>query len=440
MSRLSPVIKTLSAAVGALAVTLMFATAVSAATTGTVSSTPAGFTPWLLKGTPNQNVQQLVQCGSTMYAVGTISAIGQGSLTYSRGNAFSFSATTGALTGWDPKANGMVHSIALSPDCSTAYLGGTFTSIHGAGANRIAAVDTNTGTPRPNFLTNANSEVDTLQYSNGHLLVGGYFTAINGASRTRLASLDPSSGSPTPYANLAISGSYPNTGATRIYNSQLNHSGTKMLVEGVFTAIGGQGRRQIAMLDLGASSVTVDSWYSTEFDQACASVESFYVRAANWSPDDAKVYIATTGYKPASGPGSTTSGPRAGLCDSAAAFPSISSIVTHNWINYTGCDSFYAVAADAKNVYVGGHERWANNPLGCDFAGPGSVSRPGIASLSPTNGQATSWNPTRARGRGADDMLVTSAGLWVASDNFSNGASQQCGGQTNHGGICFFPY
>jgi hypothetical protein len=35
-------------------------------------------------------------------------------------------------------------------------------------------------------------------------------------------------------------------------------------------------------------------------------------------------------------------------------------------------------------------------------------------------------------------MLVTSAGLWIASDNFHN--ANQCGGVNNHAGICFLPY
>jgi hypothetical protein len=35
-------------------------------------------------------------------------------------------------------------------------------------------------------------------------------------------------------------------------------------------------------------------------------------------------------------------------------------------------------------------------------------------------------------------MLVTGAGLWIASDNY-NGSSQ-CGGVSGHAGICFLPY
>lgn len=418
---------------------LGIATPAFSASPGPVRTTPASFTPWLLKSTPSQNVQQLRQCGGAMYAVGTVSAIGQGSNTYSRGNAFAFSATTGVMTTWNPQVNGTVRSIAFSPDCSTAYLGGSFSSVRGVAAKNIVAVDTVTGAVRSSFARNANSTVNTLQYAKGLIIAGGSFTSINGVGRGRLASLNPSSGVVTPDLNLAISGTYPNVG-TKIYNSQMSHAGTKMLVEGVFTSIGGKARRQIAMLDLGTSSVTVDNWYSNEFDQECDDIESFYVKGANWSPDDGVVYVATTGYKPKSGQGSSGSGPRAGLCDAAAAFPAIGATVTHNWVNYTGCDSLYAVAADANDVYVGGHERWANNPGACDSPGPGAVSRPGIGALSPTTGLATAWNPGRSRGHGANDLLITTAGLWVASDNFNTGSAQKCGTATNKGGICFFPY
>jgi hypothetical protein len=417
-------------------------TSTADAATGTVSTVPASFTPWLLSSPVNQRTWELQQCGGTMYAVGQFTAIGQGSNRYTRSNAFSFSATTGAVTSWNPSVSGggnFVHSVALSPDCSTAYLGGDFTTVNGIAASNIVAVDTVTGAVRTGFAHSATNEVDTVQYTHGQVLAGGLFGTINGVARSRFASLDPTTGAVTGYANLGISGAYPNTG-TKIYNSQLSHSGDKMLVEGVFTSVAGLARQQIFMLDLGATAATVDPWTSAEFSQACNANLSFYVRGANWSPDDATVYIATTGYKPAAGPGSSTTDPRAGLCDAAAAFPATSAAVTHKWINYTGCDSYYAVAADANNVYVSGHERWANNPLGCDAAGPGAVSRPGIASLTPTTGQATAWNPTRSLGYGTAQLLITTAGLWVASDDYSDGLAQKCGGLTNHGGICFFPY
>ncbi len=407
------------------------------AATGPVSTTPANYTPYLDPNVASQNIQQLAQCGSTMYAVGTVSSVKQGSGTYARDNAFSFSATNGAMTSWDPNVNGRVNSITFKPDCSKAYLGGMFTTVHGSAVKNIAAVDTSTGAVISTFAANALAQVSTLQYVNGQVIVGGEFSKINGTSRTRLASLDPVTGKATSYVNLSISGQYAgSSNPTKVFNSQVSPDGTRMLIEGVFTSVAGQSRQQVAMLDLAGPAVTVDAWHATELDSPCVTNEAFYAKAAAWSPDSATIYVATTGYKPL---GSHTSDPRSGLCDAAVAFPSTASTVSHIWINYTGCDSLYSVAADATNVYISGHERWADNSLGCDAAGPGSVDRPGIGDIDPGTGRATSWNPTRDRGHGAQDLLLTAAGLWIASDNGKDGSSQKCGGVGKHGGICFFP-
>jgi hypothetical protein len=141
---------------------------------------------------------------------------------------------------------------------------------------------------------------------------------------------------------------------------------------------------------------------------------------------------------PAKGIGSKKSDPRGGLCDAASAFPARPRVVTHRWINYTGCDSLYSVAADQSTVYVGGHERWMNNPTQCDNNDSGAATpAQGMAGLSPASGRVT-YNPGRARGLGADDMLITRAGLWIASDDFNK--ASQCGGVKGHAGICLMPY
>jgi hypothetical protein len=38
----------------------------------------------------------------------------------------------------------------------------------------------------------------------------------------------------------------------------------------------------------------------------------------------------------------------------------------------------------------------------------------------------------------ADDMLITGAGLWIASTD--RGGDSKCGGVGYHAGICFLPY
>jgi hypothetical protein len=426
---------------GALAGSMGLVAGPASAATGPVSSTPAAGTPQLAPTGTTEQVRQLAQCGGTMYAVGSFTSIKRYSSTFTRTNAFSFSATSPYMvTSWDPEVNGTVNSIAFSPDCSIAYLGGAFTSIGGTAVKNIAAVSTSTGAVISTFGHSANGQVETLLYYNGHLLTGGYYTSINnGTADSYMTSLNPSTGKDDGFIHLSISGNYQFPGVdsnpTRVYNQQLSNSGTLDLVEGDFTSVGGQPRQQMFMLDLSGSTAAVTGWTTSELNTNCNYNEPFYAQAASWSPDDSTIYVATTGYKPAGSPAGAT--PRTGPCDAAIAYPSTQTSVTHKWINYTGCDSLYSTAADASTAYFGGHERWSMNPNDCDAQGPGAISAPGMEGLDPGTGALT-FNPTRARGLGADDMLVTSAGLWIGSDNENN--SVDCAGVASHAGICLLPY
>jgi hypothetical protein len=411
---------------------------------GSVSPAPAAGTPQLYPTSTTETVRQLVQCGGTMYAVGTFSEIAQGSSVYARGNIFSFSATAPyQVTSWNPTVNGTVNTIAFNgTDCSHAYIGGSFTTVNGTAAKNIAEISTSTGAVVSGWGHNANGTVRTLLAVQGHVLAGGDFTSINGSTKhPYYASLLTSTGLDDGYLNLQISGHLPNSSSTFVYNQQLSHGGDRVLVEGDFTSVGGQSRQQIFMVSLNTTQGTVTGWTSTQFNQACYRTEPFYVRAAAWSPTDSTVYVADTGFHPANWSGTF---PLYGLCDAVAAFPSSEQTVSPHWINYTGCDSLYSVAADSSTVYVGGHERWADNPDGCNDGGPGSIRAPGLGGFTPASGslllnsQGTAGLYSRARGHGADDLLLTTTGLWVASDNFDGSAT--CGGVSGHAGICFLPY
>ncbi len=464
-----------SAALSAVAAAVTaFSAAATAATGVSVSPTPVSWTPTLAtSGTDGtvEQIRQVVQCGGTMYAVGRFTSIAQNGVTYARNNAFSFSATSGALNSWSPNVNGQVDSVALSTDCSTAYLGGAFSSVSGTAVTNIASVSTATAAVNTSFAHAANKEVEALLLVPGpHLLVGGYFTTLNNSTHKYLASLNPASGADDGYVNLNISGNYSYTddggnvakpNPTRVYNYSLSPNKSRLLVMGDFTSVGGLGRQQIFMLDLGASATKVDPWYSAEFNGHCASVEPFYLQDASWAPDESKVYTVATGYKPANGSGYVKTNPRTGLCDAAAAFPTTAnSYLTHAWVNYTGCDTLFSTAADAGAVYVGGHERWLDNPSGCDTflaSGASRTDSPGMGGIDPVSGKAildgkginTATGDlvdkySRGRGLGADDMLLTSAGLWIASDNAQNtdGCGKTATGATSykHSGLCFLPY
>jgi hypothetical protein len=439
----------------------------SLAAGGPVSPVPQAGTPHLLTtgtGTMDQ-IRQLVQCGNTMYAVGSFAMIKRQSTAYSRANVFSFSATSPfKVNDWNPQVNGVVNSITFNKgDCSNAYIGGRFSTVGGVAAKNIAEVSTSTGAPVAAFKHSASAMVETVLAVNNHIIVGGLFTSINGSSADPyLASLNPATGANDGFVHLNISGNYQYPGvvanATRIYNQKLSHSGRLDLVAGDFTSVGGFGRQQVFMMDLSGKTATVTGWTSPEFDGSagesdpsdpmsagypyqCATVEPFYIQDAAWSPDDSTVYLAATGYHANGYPTGNT--PRQGLCDAESAFPATQEPVLHDWVNYTGCDSLYSTAADASAVYIGGHERFASNGNGCDFLATGGIAAPGMAGLNPDDGsvllnQAGTSLYVRSKGLGADDELVTNAGLWIASDNAVG--SQMCGNVQNLSGICFLPY
>jgi hypothetical protein len=441
------------------------------AASGGVSAEAALGTPQLNKtGTNQEVIRQLVQCDTTMYAVGRFTQINQAGVVYKRNNIFSFSATgpSYAITSWDPNVNGQVNAIAFNgSDCSHAYIGGKFTSVHGTTVSNIAEIDTASGNVVSGFGTNADNEVWTMVYANGHLLTGGDFIHINGTKENHFASLSPVTGADDGFIHLNISGTYtycapagkpctdPNN-RTQVYSQQLSHTGNLDLVEGRFTSVGGLPRQQVFMLNVGGTKATVTGWTSPEWDGSdtahypyyqCMPNQAFYIRAGAWSPDDSTVYLATTGYHPVL----TNTNPRKGLCDSVSAWPATSGKVFHNWIEYSGCDSYYTVSADSAVVYAAGHPRWAENLNGCDKQGTGAIPDAGLqgfhvadGTLVPnSSGTAGLYTMTRAN---ADNMLITSTGLWIGSTN--RYTVNKCGDLTgptghnaaDHAGICFLPY
>jgi hypothetical protein len=398
----------------------------SASARADVGTAAVSWTPAVTS--PDATVRQLAQCGSTMYAVGSFSQVTQGGQTYARHNAFSFSALTGAVTTWNPNVNGEVNSIALTGDCRRAFLGGEFTYVRGQTVGNLAALDAQTATVDTSFQDDANDEVDTVALvdDDRDLMVGGAFTAINGADRAYYVSLGSRFGVVSGYFHKVVAGRLAGfAGQTKVYNQQVSPSGDRLLVEGDFTKIGRHHRQQVAELDLSATRATIDGWGNAVLaSKRCNRDTEFYVRAAAFSPDEQTIYLAATGH--------TGSSP---YCDAVTALANVPGAPVL-WINKTGGDSLYAVAASPTGVFIGGHERWADNPLGRDTCRRGCVPRPGIGEISATTGLATDWNPTRGRGHGADDLLLTSAGLWVASDTFFGAVD--CAG-AYHPGICFLP-
>ena len=438
--------------IGALAGALVlsasgFATpafAVQPSQTGPVSTTPATGTPALTAG-PLEFIRELKQCGDTVYAVGTFTSITQDGSVYTRDNVFSFDATAPyTMTAWDPDVNGTVSTIAFDGgNCAEAYIGGSFTSVDGTSVENLAELSTTTGAVNPAFAHTANAQVYTMAVTGSHLLTGGAFTSINGTPRFYYASLNITTGKDDGYLHLDIGGTYEYSGVqhntTHVYNQQISHGGARVLVEGVFTSVGGKPRQQIFQMFLGSPTATVTDWTSPEFSTHCVTTEPFYIYSAAWSPTDNTVYTVSTGTHPYLWPNTY---PLYGDCDAAVAYSANEESVNPEWTNYTGCDSLYSVVADDSAVYVGGHPRWSENPNGCNDEGPGAIPDPGMQGLSPSNG-STLLNSdgtalyTMARAN-AYDMMITSTGLWIASTN--RFGADTCNGVSGLAGICFLPY
>ncbi len=151
-----------------------------------------------------------------------------------------------------------------------------------------------------------------------------------------------------------------------------------------------------------------------------------------YSPDGSYFVVATTGaYGGTSGSNNGTVG-----CDGVFRFEAGTSTspTPNTWSAYTGGDSTWNIEVTDNVIYAGGHQRWQNNPNAGDAAGAGAVSREGIAALNPLNGMPYSWNPTRTRGVGIQDMLATSQGALGRSDTERFGPTYEY-----HGRIAFVP-
>ena len=371
--------------------------------TSVVSSRPAATPPRVTTGTA---VYKLLQVGPTIWAGGDFSQVQNAARTrtYARRNLFSFTAATGAMTSLSATFDGPVWALAASGDA--LYVGGTFRTVNGTARRGLVKLHAGTGAVDPAFDARLTGSVTEAQVVRGRLIVGGTFGK-------RLAALDLRTGADTGYLDLGISGTVAaNAGPTSVYRFAVDPAGTRLVAVGNVTTVSGRARKRAFMVALGTTSGTLTGWHYSALGRPCRSTVLLdYLRDVDFSPDGRWFVLVSTGGVPLDGEVGVT------VCDAAARFETaVTSPSRPTWINYTGGDTLHSVAVTTAAVYVQGHQRWMDNPLGRGTCGTGCVERPGIAAVSPSSGKALSWNPTKGRGVGGKDLLLTSQGLWVASD------------------------
>jgi trimeric autotransporter adhesin len=209
-----------------------------------------------------------------------------------RNNLAAFDLRSGALSPWNPDADGDVN--ALLVDHSTLLVGGSFRHVNGAGhrgivklddrgmampfaadiggvsawarsgsslyvagscdapkgieRNGACAIDTTTGALLP-WNPDADSVVWTLAVSDSAVYVGGVFNEIGRRSRTAVAALDPVTGDALEWDLHAQGNAILGSGASALVSSLVIH-GSKLYVGGEFDTLAGIPRHDLAAFDL----------------------------------------------------------------------------------------------------------------------------------------------------------------------------------------------
>ncbi|HEU4347605.1 MAG TPA: delta-60 repeat domain-containing protein [Actinoplanes sp.] len=386
-----------------------------------VSADPVDFTPHVLDGT----VWTIAVVDDTVVVGGSFTQVTNSTRTqtYARRNVFAYGLDDGAIRPFAPAVDGAVYALTAGPS-RTVYLGGSFKTVNGVPQRGLARVGLDSGQRIGTFAAKINwGDVRAMIAKGSRLYVAGTFSAINGTSRVALARLNPATGAVDTGFDARLSA--PGLDRTRVEHFDVSPDGRKLIVIGALLKSGSAARTQIAMFDVSGPGAGLTDWYTDAYKPECMEGFDTYLRQVKFSPDGSYFVVAATGR--ASSPTK--------LCDSAARFETGGS-GRHNptWVQRTGGDSLYAVAVTGSAVYVGGHQRYLDNPYGSDSngPGPGAVSRVGIGAVSPVTGKALAWNPTRTRGVGVRAFVVTPRGLLVGSDTDQLGREY-------HGRVGMFP-
>ena len=374
-----------------------------------VSDNPVDWTPHVLDG----RVTALTQVGDRIVVGGQFGKVrqaGSGEVLQRR-NLFAFDARTGVIDRtFNPGPDDQVSALVAAPGADAVFVGGRFTHIAGQAKTALAKLDVPSGRPSAGFGAWVSRRVDDLALHGSRLFVAGVINSVNGVARSGLGAVDPVTGALD--AGVDVSFTDPRNTLLAVNRLAVRPDGSRLVALGSFLKADGQDRPQLAVLDLDDNGAHLADWHTDGYAARCDEKFETYMRGVDVSADGSFMVVVTTGSRARP------------LCDAVARFElgGTGKNIQPTWIDYSGGDSFMGVAVTDGAIYVGGHQRWMNNPFNNDTGltatpGVGSVPRPGISALDPVNGLPLSWNPGRnPRGLGVFMFLATPQGLWIGSD------------------------
>lgn len=265
----------------------------------------------------------------------------------------------------------VVEAVAGSSDGTTAYIGGTFSSVDGTERSNLAALDAETGAVISGWQADTNNVVRTMEVNGDKLYVGGSFTRTRGVWAGRLVKLgldgrvDPDF---RPQPNWTIRDIAVSTDGSRIY------------AVGNFETIGGVARSN------NAAELLTSTGAATAFNAASGGGVAL---AAAISPDGQRFLFSTEN-------------------NSIFAYdPAVSNQPV--WVDKGGGDTQAIAVGASGEVYIGGH---FSQVSGKGFR----VKRSLIASLRLSDGTATDWNPVAIGKMGPWSIQVAGSKVLVGGD------------------------
>jgi len=229
--------------------------------------------------------------GNTVYAGGQFTTAqpagaASGVSTVTRTNLLSYNLTTGVLnTSFNPALNGVVRAITASPDGSRIYVGGAFTTVNGANAYRVAALDPTSGALLPGFAPSINSTVNAIAVSGSTVYLGGVFSSVNKETHNKVVALTSAGKNVSPFTANAQGGD--------VAALAVSPDGTRLVVGGSFTTLNGSSNPGYglgavdptgALLPFAANSVVRDADTSSGITSLVADSTGVYGSGYTFGP------------------------------------------------------------------------------------------------------------------------------------------------------------
>lgn len=229
------------------------------ATSAAADVAPAAGTPATVSADPlptwqvNGVVWNQVVVGNTVYATGDFTtarppgvAVG-GAGEIQVGHLIAYDIRTGErIAGFDHVLNGQGIAITASPDGSTLFVGGDFTTVDGVARSHLASFDISSGA-LTNVAFGVDGSVKALAATNSTLYVGGSFLTVRGQTRTRLAAYT--------YAQGTLTGWAPTASGGNVTTMVMAPDHSKVVVGGAFPTLNGETVNGWGALDAGSGAV-----------------------------------------------------------------------------------------------------------------------------------------------------------------------------------------